>query len=454
MDLVAAAIMEVAYDGSPEAVRRISTGTGLPAWAIRRAKPAKRRLGPSSRQWPRWQEQVVQAHLGMLTEAEVEALRESIPLPQALEKLGELTLEEIGQRIGRSANAVKIKVVRKGWRVFLKNPEWLTGRDVGDLMGVDSHAVTRWIQRGYLRGDLFPYQGKTVHRVRWEDLERFILDAENWAYYSVEKIGDGRLRELALSVRDGREYVTTGYLARKLGCSVNWIASLIRRGKIPAKRWDNYQIRREDAARVELPGPGTQYSSRSGFSPQDDLYLVRARSVGIAYTEIGSHLNRQIGALSYRWATLKRKGLERFIEGDEALHGAGARVLGSWRLLARKEGGEQFRELARAIGRFRAGRELTGAEVLKLSGLFYAWTEFFVDGRQLRWERKHLRFRPWRGREELDGVYRRLLDFGLDPCRERWTWDWEFVIRTGRRKMGFPPGWDTEGLEWRGWGRR
>lgn len=451
IDIVTEAIMEVAYDGTAEATKRISLGAGLPSWAIRRRRPEEKRQGPTSKAWPRWQEDVLRAHLGLLNEEQLGRLRGEVPSQHVLDDLGCLTLEQIGQRIGRSAAAVKIRIGRNGWPPLLKNPQWLTARDVGLAMGVDSHSVGKWIERGYLEADVFPYEGRVVHRVRREELRRFVADPENWAYYRPAKIADRELRGLASSVRDGKEYVTTRQLARRLGCTVGWIGALIRGGTIPAKRWGNFYIHRDDAARIELPGPGHPYIPKYPFSATEDRYIALARSVGIGYGEIGVHLGRQFSVIAYRWACRRKHDLKRLI-GDQAVLAAGNRTLGSWRLLAKREKGEEFREIARVVGRFRGGRRLSKREVSVLSGLFHAWTDFFIDGRQLRRERKCLKYRQWKGQEKLVEVYRLLLDWGLDPCRERWTWEWERVIRTGKRGMGLSQCWAEE-VEWRGWGR-
>src|SRR4030042_1648629 len=125
IDVVSQALIEVAYDGSAEAVTRIGFGTGLPGWAVRRLQPAQTIQDLRSKQWARWEEDVVRAHLGMLHQSQLEQLRGEVPNEHVLDDLGCLHLEQIGQRIGRSGDAVQIRMGRGGWRSFLRNPQWL-----------------------------------------------------------------------------------------------------------------------------------------------------------------------------------------------------------------------------------------------------------------------------------------------------------------------------------------
>lgn len=432
---VTAAIIDVEYDGSERAVKQLSAMTGLPGWAIRRSRePAHAKEGRRQR-WARWQEDVVKAHLGMLTDEEVEELRQQVPNSRALDNLTNLSLPEIAALVGHSPTAVKIRIVRKGWRTWMKNPQWITATGIGHAMNVESHTVVKWIQRGYLKADRMPFTRRLVYRVLRSDLVAFITDPENWAYYDVHRIADPDLRKRALSVRDGGEYVTIGEVARRLGCGVNWIAELIRRGKIPAKRWGNYWIHRDDAERIRLVGPGRGSSSRCrAFTADEDMRIVKARSVGMPYSAVARQLGRITTSVCERWRRIRNDGVYTIAgECGRGILVVDRYVLGSWKAMAEDGDSLTAGMVSRAVERFLLGRPMTSDEMVALQGLFEVWLDFFVDGRQMRRQRAQAKYRVIRDVKRLRGLYASLLSIGLDPCHERWAPRWDAVVSQGRR---------------------
>ena len=432
---VTAAIMDVEYDGSERSVKQLSAMTGLPGWAIRRSRePTETKQGRRQR-WARWQDEVVKAHLGMLTDDEVEQLRGRVPNPRALDNLTNLTLPEVGALVGHTAVAVKIRIVRKGWTTWSKNPQWLTATSIGLAMNVDPHAVVKWIDRGYLKAGVMPFRGRLAHRVTRTDLIAFIRDPENWAYYDPHRIRDAELREEALAVRQGDEYITVGEVARRLRCGPNWVAELIRRGKIPAKRWGNYLIHRDDAKEIRLVGVGhwTPDDFRA-YNAEERARIMKARSIGMPYMAIARELGRIASSVCDQWKRIRNDGI-----GDMAgdcghrILLVNGQVLASWKQMARNGDPHAAGLLSEAVDSFLLGSPMTSAQMIAMQGLFEIWLDFFVDGRQLRRQRTQLKYKVIRHVERLRAIYIKLLSIGLDPCHDRWVPGWDGVITEGRR---------------------
>lgn len=441
------AIIDVEYDGSERSVRQLGAMTGLPPWAIRRSRePQKKKRGRRQR-WTRWQDDLLKAYLGMLSEDQLEDLASRLVNPSVLDNLTSLRASEIALLVGHSVNALKIRAFRQGWRTRMRNPDWMTARHVSGLMGVDGHNVTKWIERGYLKAGTMPFEGRIVYRILQEDLEAFILDPENWAYYDAHKIIDPALSDLTFAVRDGDEYLTTGQVARRLGCTSSWLATLIRRGDISAKRWGNHRIHRNDIAKIKLPGRGRADSiHHRRFTIEEDLQLLADHAVGLGHRMISLALNRHTSSSAYRWTRLTETELTALIERHPAsILMIDGRILGSWRELLQYEVDSILAIIPKAIDKFLLGEEMATIEMTALQGLFATWLEFFVDGRHLKRERGWVRYKLLRDIEKIRAVHLALLRIGLDPCHDRWAPGWQRAIDEGHRlrvKEAIDPGGD------------
>lgn len=431
---ITGAIIDVEYDGSERSVRQLSAMTGLPAWAIRRSRQPRKKKHGRRHGWARWQDDLVKASLGMLEEDELEDLAGRLPNPSVLDDLTSRTLAELAVLVGHSPDGIRIRTIRKGWRTRMRNPDWMSARKVSEMMGLDSHNITKWIERGYLTSDRMPFEGRVVYRILQENIEAFILDPENWAYYDVHKISDPGLRALAFSVRDGDEYLTTGEVAQRLGCGPNWVAALIRKGDLPAKRWGNHKIHRDDAAKIELIGPGHGGLPQRSFTLEEDLQLLSGHAVGIGLRIMGLGMKRHTSSTAYRWASFSTTGIASLIRQHPVpILMIDGRVLGSWTELVEHDQTGSFAIIPKAIDNFLLGQEMDTIEMSTLQGLFGTWLEFFVDGRHLKAERTWLRYRLLRSVEKIRTVHLALLGIGLDPCHDRWAPGWQRAIDEGRR---------------------
>lgn len=144
-------------------------------------------------------------------------------------------------------------------------------------MGIDAHAVVKWIERGYLRIRLVPIKSH-IWQIRRGDLVRFIAEPDNWAYYRPERIRDPMLRSFAPRVQarhpELADYLTPTEAAAAAGCSVGHLNKAILQGRVPAKRWDNWRIFRRDA---EAYGRRLGRVMERWPTPASDAFLMRAK---------------------------------------------------------------------------------------------------------------------------------------------------------------------------------
>ena len=140
-DLLEAAVLEAALaDGrSPMlAARQFGTARVIAAGA---AAGAREYRSPFGDQW---------------SAEEMERLREWS---------GVLGDEEIAERLGRSTAAVRVRRIRRGLPGPTVHPDYLTARGAATALGVDVHAVCKWIDLGLLAAELSPLSDRKVWRV-------------------------------------------------------------------------------------------------------------------------------------------------------------------------------------------------------------------------------------------------------------------------------------------------
>ena len=224
--------------------------------------------------------------------------------------LGTMTLAEIGAAIGRSENAVKIRIVRKQIPVASKRPGYLTGHQLAKLFRVDVHAVMAWKERGIMDIDTLP-GNREIMSVHIDTVYRWAVKWENWIYFKVERLRDTHLRRLVelAQKRWGDEWWTIGQVARYHGISSNAINARIRRGSVPAKQWGNWYMRKSDAVAMNIrPGKGSASYLYGNWSPLADAWILRAvDELGMTFRDIAPRMKGVWNEkrVSYRYRPLK-----------------------------------------------------------------------------------------------------------------------------------------------------
>ena len=300
---------------------------------------------------------------------------------------GVLGDEEIAERLGRSTAAVKVRRIRRGLPGPTVHPDYLTAQGVAKVLGVDVHAVCRWIDLGLLAAELAPLADRKVWRVRRSVFYAWALRPENWVYFirSVrrpERIRDARLRRLI--VKRGEvwpdEWWSTGEAAEFHGVESTDVQRYIVAGRLPGVKYQNWWVLRSDVTRPGLrffKGKGEGVFERNG-SAAGDAFMVLASAVGIPDAHIERMMRR--GAVGPRLAVIRKRGLVPWlarayglpvaVRADGEMRQAGA-VWADWRPLAHR-----FRALERAWGRLGRGERITGFERRLLAGVLGAFMRF------------------------------------------------------------------------------
>lgn len=159
--------------------------------------------------------------------------------------------KQMAQKLGRSENAVKLKLKRLGYKWIQGINGFLTMRAVSRIFGVDAKTVSWWIDSGWLKGSRFPV-GMGPYRARkiaHEAIYDFIEDDRYWHLWQPVRMKPGDFREWAEESRDGKgQFLTSGQLGKLTFYTHSWIRHLIVRGIIKArKHGPNWKIPEEEA---------------------------------------------------------------------------------------------------------------------------------------------------------------------------------------------------------------
>lgn len=220
--------------------------------------------------------------------------------------LATMTDEELGAQLGRSANAVHLR-----WERDLhmpnrsKDPTVLTGRRAAEMLGIDEHKISHWIDVGLIPGRLMP--GKqikfhTIHLVERVAYRRWVLNPMNWVYFDIHKVRDAELKRMLRKRADrwGDEWWTARQLADYHGVNIDAVKEQIYRGTIQSfhlpvslggrnhqRGWSNHFILKSVAVRaVFYHGKGS--NRPCPFTPAADAWLLKARDeLGFTFVHIG-----------------------------------------------------------------------------------------------------------------------------------------------------------------------
>jgi hypothetical protein len=301
--------------------------------------------------------------------------------------LGKLSLEEIGDTLGRSENSVKILFTREGWPAPSKQPDELSAHQIAGLLGKCGKSITRLIDDGILPGRRLPME-RVIRVVAMTTFKRWLVNPEHWIYFDRKKIRDLHLRRLCELRADrwGDAWVTTGEAARVAGCTHADVNRWIHMGKVrSARKWGaNWKLLRSEAEQLEIPkrGKGARGCAKVAWSLEADAFLVLARAVGIsnaltAYL-MGPGWDKRVG---YRLYVLNRDGhipsiINRHRYPIEFRPGGRMpKLFADWRRF-----GQRFPFLRTSVDRYLDGERLSQRDLENVRGLLYRWASWHLAG--------------------------------------------------------------------------
>jgi hypothetical protein len=228
--------------------------------------------------------------------------------------LGKLSLAEIAQALGRSENAIHVRIVRKNIPNASKRPGYLTGNQVAKLFRVDIHSVMRWQKTGILEMEILPGM-RGIMSVHIRMVYRWAVQPRNWLYFKAERIRDPHLRKLVFLAQSrwDDEWWTIGRAARYHGVHTRLVNLHIRSGKLDGTQWGNWYLKKSDVVNyVFYTGKGAYRAAQmavTDWTPRADAWILRANDeLGMTYAEIAGRMKGAWTAkrVCYRYGQLKR----------------------------------------------------------------------------------------------------------------------------------------------------
>lgn len=139
-------------------IRLLAKKVGIPHWALKKRARVLGLARTKEKPWSEPELEILARHAWMSDER----LR--------------LKLKAAGY--ARSATAVHLKLRRMG---FKQDGSFYSANSLAQALGIDPHAVTRWINKGHLKAKFRgtargPQQNGDIYLIREKDVRRFILE--------------------------------------------------------------------------------------------------------------------------------------------------------------------------------------------------------------------------------------------------------------------------------------
>jgi len=220
-----------------------------------------------------------------------------------------MTDGEIGQHLGRTGNAIKIRRLRKGMPAHSRRPGWLTGHQAAKILGVDIHCIMKLSRLGILPVEIIPGV-KGIMNIQKTKLYMWAIDPENWIYFKVHNVKDEKLRKL-LSLKAKRwndAWWTPGEAAAWHGVDQRDINRFIHNGKLRGKKWGNWWIKKSEALKKGLYFPKGKGCGYVCWSDDADEFIIRMRILGKNWADIGRLMKIGRNTVEAHFKALERRG--------------------------------------------------------------------------------------------------------------------------------------------------
>lgn len=334
------------------------------------------------------------------------------------ESLGYLSFEEIGERLGRTPTAIKIRWTRRGMDAPSKRDGEVVATKVGRRMGTCGKLIIRLIDEGRMPGRVVPGD-RNIHVITEKELRRWVTRPENWIYFKVERIRDRSLKRLVLLAQERwpDEWWSAGDVMRYHNLTNTHVVNkAIREGRLRAVRWQNWNILKSDAVAFRF-GKGKGCNETIDWSPAGDAFIVLARGVGLTGSFIDELRSGTAKRAEWRLKTLMKRGkvpvlIQRF--GLAVAYDAERGYLwADWRGCK-----DRFPGLVRAVGRFHAGARLSVRDRSVLRGILWSWAQWHAETDAQVDMANRLKYMAWSTPDNLRTAYAELLRWGIDPLGE------------------------------------
>ena len=218
----------------------------------------------------------------------------------------------IARIMGNSESYLKTRASSLG--ISRRTANGYTQAAVSRIMGVDSHGVDIWARKGWIRATRT--RVKLGHGVmvviRHEDLIAFLGNEHYWPAWNPERITDSGIREWAMEMRAGVEYLTTTQAAPLLFITPLGLQKAIREGRVKARKiHTKWFIRRDEL--VPMPGNMGPRGPYARPFTEAETETIRGLWGVVPATEIARRLGRKRSSVVHSAA--RRMGLPRIGRG-------------------------------------------------------------------------------------------------------------------------------------------
>lgn len=322
--------------------------------------------------------------------------------------VGVLSDDQIGEALGRTAVAVKVRRKRLGLPTLSKAPQLLTAMGVSRTLNAEVHTVCHWIDTGILQGRRMPGP-RQIRLVERTTLYHWAVNPDNWPLFKPERVADPKLKRLIelRAARWGDEWWTTRRVAEYFGVTPKDVLRKIvimrqlpgmqvinLSGRHSAPGWSNWFVKRSDVLSANLTflrGKG----SNAGFEipPGQREFLRLSRAIGLTYPNIAKLVGWKLRDTAQRLQSIERR--------------YGAIAFADWR-----EHRQRFPFVANAVQRWEMGKgaDLSIDELNVIAGIMRAWSARYGLG--INVSNSHLSVRV------LNNKRKAFIDAGFDPFGE------------------------------------
>lgn len=222
-----------------------------------------------------------------------------------LEKnLGYMTEAEIGKHLGRTETAVRLR-----WKRDLhltapsKHPDVITAHQAADMLGIDAHKLSHWVDRGLIPGRIMA-GGRKIRLIKRVSLFVWACSPKNWVYFDIHQVRDEKLKRLLAlrAERWGDEWWDGRQAADYHGLTPKDILRYVKLGRVQSFHlpvslggrhddlgWAKHYYLKSDVIKLRFVfGKGNTELRKSKFTPTADAWLLKARDeLGMTFVHIG-----------------------------------------------------------------------------------------------------------------------------------------------------------------------
>lgn len=294
--------------------------------------------------------------------------------------------EEIGRRLGRTQDSIKIYRIRHELPSPMNHPDYITVNRIAGAIGTDIKSVIRLVEVGVLPVEVAPLADRLCRRMRRPAFYAWALRPSNWPYFirsvrDTSRIRDEKLRRLLekRKAQWGDEWLMPGEAGRILGVDHHDINRYIRSGRLRALvKYGNWFLLRSDVENATFPicrGRGSGLFETYGTA-RGDAFILLATGIGMPYDHVARMTRRWADGYGIR---LRRGGIRRLGLESQLVKAFGLPLTRygdewwcDWRLVARR-----FPLLAQGWETIRRGGRPTVQQAKAVASVLARWFRLF-----------------------------------------------------------------------------